>query len=330
MTWGIMKYALYREMLDIPNVRSSHTVPTPRGGGLSFVMIATTAAIVIWTSKTQVSPWEMDQFIIVATLGAWVAIIGFWDDHQNIPAKWRLLAHSIAAVIVIYLIGSPHIIFGSWMFDSSWISYLIFTIALIWLTNLYNFMDGIDGLAGIEAIFVASGALFLLWWNGTGTHTILWLGIIISGVSGFLILNWPPAKIFMGDVGSGYLGFIFGVIAISTAKTGDLSIWSWVILLGVFIVDATMTLLIRLIRKERWYEAHRSHTYQRLARRLNSHLFVILCISTINIFWLLPMAWCAEKWRDMGGLIAVISFVPLIVTTLLPFEPESKTMLDCS
>jgi len=326
LTWGIVRYALHRGMLDIPNARSSHSIPTPRGGGLSFVVIPTAIVIVMSLSGAQADLPALDELIVIAGLGAWIALIGFWDDHRHIPVRWRLLVHAMAAITAVGLLGVPEIRLGTWTFESNWPSYLFFTIALIWLTNLYNFMDGIDGLAAVEAICVACGAIFLLAWNDSAAPAILWLGIIAAAVAGFLVWNWPPAKIFMGDVGSGYLGFVFGLIALSTARHGDLSIWSWIILLGVFIVDATMTLTRRIIRKERWYEAHRSHTYQRLARWSNSHLCVTICVTLVNLFWLLPMAWCAENWRNMAAPIAILSFIPLIIIALFPYEsqPESQ------
>jgi Fuc2NAc and GlcNAc transferase len=238
------------------------------------------------------------------------------------------LAHAIAAFAVVGIIGMPEITIGYWSFQSSFMSHIVFALALTWLLNLYNFMDGIDGLAAVEAIFVAGGAILLLWINDTGIVIINWLAIIIAGVAGFLVWNWPPARIFMGDVGSGFLGFFLGVVAIITAQSGDLSIWSWIILLGVFIVDATVTLLRRILRKERWYEAHRSHAYQRLARYYNSHKIVTIGVLVINLLWLLPLAWIADKWRDLGGPIVIIAFIPLIIGTLFPYVSKSKSTHD--
>ncbi len=316
---------MHKGLMDIPNARSSHSVPTPTGGGLSFVLIPVIVVGILSLFGDQRCVDNLQQLIEIVSGGACIAFIGFWDDHQHIPARWRLLAHAVVVFGVVVLIGTPEFRIGDWILQSSWVNYLIFAIAVIWLLNLFNFMDGIDGLAGVEAIFVAFGAILLLFWNDTGASTIKWLGIIIAGVAGFLVWNWPAAKIFMGDVGSSFLGFLFGVTALITTQSGDLSIWSWVILLGVFIVDATVTLIRRFLRKERWYEAHRSHTYQRLARHWNSHLWVTVGVLLVNLIWLLPMAWCAEKWRDMGLIFTIISFIPLIYLTFISYGYESDS-----
>jgi Fuc2NAc and GlcNAc transferase len=137
--------------------------------------------------------------------------------------------------------------------------------------------------------------------------------LILAGASlGFLLWNWPPAKIFMGDVGSGFLGFILGVLALYTPTFSRMSFWSWLILLGVFLVDATVTLLVRAARRERLHIAHRSHTYQRLARKLQSHQKVTLGVLAINIFWLFPLAFAATRHPAQGAWLTVLAMVPLV------------------
>ena len=164
--------------------------------------------------------------------------------------------------------------------------------ALVWLTNLFNFMDGIDGLAGMEAVSVSGLGAFLLLRNRLLSGAQLSLMLCAASL-GFLVWNWPPAKIFMGDVGSGFLGFTLGTLALFSSKTDSTLVWPWLILLAAFLVDATVTLLRRISGRARWYEAHRSHAYQHAARASGSHAKVTLAVAAMNIGWLFPLAWAA-------------------------------------
>jgi Fuc2NAc and GlcNAc transferase len=183
------------------------------------------------------------------------------------------------------------------------------------MTNLYNFMDGIDGIAGVEAVCASGLGGLLLTWAGLGN--IAAGALALTGASaGFLVWNWPPAKIFMGDVGSGFLGFVFGVLAIASARERPWLLWLWLILLSVFIVDSTVTLMRRFVADERWYDAHCSHAYQHAARRWGSHSKVTLTVAAINVIWLFPLAMGACVWPVEGPLFAVAALVPLVYTAL--------------
>ncbi|BBH47469.1 hypothetical protein KU43P_39460 [Pseudomonas sp. KU43P] len=181
---------------------------------------------------------------------------------------------------------------------------------LVWMLNLYNFMDGIDGIASVEAIVVCTGGALIYWLTG---HAALGGAplLLAFAVAGFLIWNFPPARIFMGDAGSGFLGVVIGALSIQAAWADPSLFYSWLILLGVFVVDATWTLVHRLARGEKVYEAHRSHGYQFAARRNGRHLPVTLGVLFIDLLWLLPLAVAvALGWLD--GLVGVlIAYVPL-------------------
>ena len=179
------------------------------------------------------------------------------------------------------------------------------------MINLYNFMDGIDGIAGVEALCVSGLGGLLLAWSGLAGLSSVAMALAAAS-AGFLVWNWPPAKIFMGDAGSGFLGFVFGVLAISSAKERPWLLWPWLILLSVFIVDSILTLLRRVIAGERWYEAHCSHAYQHAARRHGSHLRVTLTVAAINVAWLFPLAWGACIWAAVGPVVAAVAAAPLI------------------
>jgi len=172
-------------------------------------------------------------------------------------------------------------------------------------------MDGIDGIATIESITVVTSASVLFFLDGTDIflHPML---ILLAALFGFLIWNWPPAKIFMGDVGSAFLGILIAGFSLISANNGSLDFLIWLILLAVFITDATYTLLVRLFHGDKVYEAHRSHTYQILSRRFG-HKLVTLGVLVINLFWLLPLAWLGHNYSQFLIIAIVLAYVPLII-----------------
>jgi Fuc2NAc and GlcNAc transferase len=203
-------------------------------------------------------------------------------------------------------IGPLHL--GWIIWDWGWVGQAVALVGLVWMINLYNFMDGIDGLAGVEAVCASGLGGLLLARSGLG-EAVLALG---GASAGFLVWNWPPAKVFMGDVGSGFLGVVFGVLAIASAKERPWLVWVWLILLAVFVVDSTLTLIRRLIAGARWYEAHCCHAYQHAARRWGSHSKVTLAMMAVNLGWLFPLAWGAFVWPAFGPLFAGVALAPLV------------------
>ncbi|MWV18085.1 glycosyl transferase [Pseudomonas sp. L-22-4S-12] len=307
ITWGLRRYALLRNVLDIPNSRSSHTQPTPRGGGLAIVLAFSLA--LPWASW--MGALSMVHLWALVGAGWLVALAGFVDDHLSLGALWRLLAHFVAAIwALVFLGGAPDLLVLGVAVDLGWIGFALAVLYLVWLLNLYNFMDGIDGLAGIEALTVGLGAALLYAWLGLWDALLLPVALALAA-GGFLVWNFPPARIFMGDAGSGYLGLIIGMLSLQAALIDPGLLWVWLILLGVFIVDATLTLGRRLARGERIYEAHRSHAYQHAARHYGRHLPVTLAVAAINIFWLLPIAcWVAQGGEGLAGVF--LAYLPLI------------------
>ncbi|GKS04291.1 glycosyltransferase family 4 protein [Pseudomonas syringae pv. theae] len=309
LTALLRRYALAKSLIDIPNARSSHSVPTPRGGGVSIV-IAFGMAIVFLAWANQLSPSVL---AAVAGSGGLIAIIGFMDDHGHIAARWRLLGHFAAAAWALVWLGglAPLNVMG-WTLSPGPVVQILAAFYLVWMLNLYNFMDGIDGIAGIEAVTVCLGmaGIYAL----GGYVELSWQPLLLAAaVAGFLCWNFPPAKIFMGDAGSGFLGMVLGVLSIQGSWASPRLFWCWLILLGVFIVDATVTLIRRLLRGEKLYEAHRSHAYQFASRHYGSHRPVTLAVGLINLVWLLPVA----MWVALGGgdglAWTAIAYVPLIL-----------------
>jgi Fuc2NAc and GlcNAc transferase len=193
-----------------------------------------------------------------------------------------------------------------------WLSYLSAAIYIVWLLNLYNFMDGIDGLASIEAITSCCSGALLIWLVTPESNAWMLPALLGTAVSGFFVWNFPPARIFMGDAGSGFLGIMLALLSVQAARVEPPLFWMWLILLGVFIVDATVTLCRRIFRREKFYEAHRSHAYQYASRTLGAHRPVTLAIGVINICWLLPVASLVALEKLDGILGLTLAYAPLL------------------
>lgn len=313
LTAALRKYALHRSLIDVPNARSSHSVPTPRGGGVAIVVVMTVSLVVLSFSGL------ISASLTYAVLGAGsvVALLGFADDHGHIAARWRLLGHFMAGCWGLFWLGGlPAIsVFGKTL-ELGWIGHVLALLFVVWMLNLYNFMDGIDGIASIEAICVSLGALFC-YAVATSAGSPSALGymecLLVAAVAGFTCWNFPRARIFMGDAGSGYLGITLAILALYAAWIAPQLLWSWLLLLGVFIVDATFTLLRRLLRGEAVYQAHRSHAYQIAARHFGRHVPVSVAVGLISLGWLLPWAaWVASGGID-GAFAMVVAYLPLLL-----------------
>ena len=310
LTGIIRRMALARGVLDVPNERSSHVLPTPRGGGMAIV-VTVLFTIGVMYARGNVRP---DLAAVLLIGGPFVALIGFIDDLRSVSVRARLAVQFAAFGWCVYCLGPlPPVHLGFAIVDLGLAGSIAAVIFLVWFLNIYNFMDGIDGIASVEAISVLTFATLLLFWQRGEPSIVFALLVVAAAAAGFLIWNWPPARIFMGDAGSGFLGFFVGSIAWETIVRGRLSIWVWLILLGAFIVDATVTLLRRWSRGANLAEAHRSHAYQRLSRKYRSHLKVTLGILLINAFWLDPLAYLAAARPALGAALAAMAWLPLIV-----------------
>jgi len=309
LTGLLRRYALAKSLIDVPNERSSHSIPTPRGGGTSIVITFLLGLVYLWT----MSLLSNEAFVGLAGAGLVVALIGFIDDHGHIAARWRLLGHfSAVSWLVFWLGGLPPLLLFGFSVDPGWIGHVLAVVALVWLLNLYNFMDGIDGIAGIEALSstLVAGLLFLFVFDN---QEMLVLNLLMfASVTGFLMWNFPPAKIFMGDAGSGFLGLMLGALALYSMHIEAVMLWVWLILLGVFIVDATFTLLRRVFRGDRFYEAHCSHAYQFASRKYGGHRVVTLSVLALNLFWLTPWSVFVVLGEVDGVTGLVMAYVPLL------------------
>ena len=316
LTGLVRRYALRRSILDVPNHRSSHTVPTPRGGGLAIavVLLGGTAGATLAHVVAGPVGWA----IVVG--GTAVAAIGWLDDRRGVRASIRSLVHFAAAGWVVFEAGGlPTLRVGGLSIELGVVGGVLAAFAIVWLTNLYNFMDGIDGIAGVEAVIVGGmgGALAL----AAGDRSIATVALLTTGAAaGFLVWNWPPARIFMGDVGSGLLGFVFGALAILSERAGAVGVPAvlWLVLLGTFVGDATITLVRRVARGERWYEAHHSHAYQRAVQSGWTHRRTTLSVAGLD---LLLAGLAAFAWtRPSATGYAVAAAIACVVASYLAVE----------
>ena len=315
LTLQIRRSALHKQLLDIPNDRSLHSVPTPRGGGAAIVLVFTASIVALYATNYV----ETKNAMLLIGCGALVAITGFLDDRQLLSyARSRLAIHFVAAAIAVSALGGlPTLpVFGTDV-SLGLFGGILAAVYLVWLLNLFNFMDGIDGISGAEVVSVCGAAAFLIH-RTTHDYNIASLPLALATATlGFLVFNWPPAKIFMGDVGSGFVGFIIGIFSLIAADSVGLLGWMWIILLGVFIVDATVTLIGRLFRKQKPHVAHRSHAFQHLALRFGSHKRVTIGVVAINVLWLLPIAFAVTEGRIDGFAGVLIAYTPLTIAALI-------------
>ncbi|WP_050122680.1 MraY family glycosyltransferase [Yersinia alsatica] len=311
LTYLLRVYALKNNIIDTPNSRSSHVIPTPRGGGVAIV-VSFLIGIMLFYFQGYLALLPAVGLIIS---GGVIALVGFWDDHGHIAARWRLLAHFSAAAFLLFCLGGfPALTISGYTIDLGLFGSVFGLLFLVWMLNLYNFMDGIDGLASAEAVIACIGAIVIYLISGShielDSYLVLWL--LASTVLGFLLWNFPPAKIFMGDAGSGFLGLIIGSLAISAGWIETKFFFCWLILLGLFIVDATWTLVRRVLGGFKVYEAHRSHGYQIASRKFKRHLPVTLLAIAINVVWLFPIALLVGL-NIVNPIIAlIVSYIPLL------------------
>jgi Fuc2NAc and GlcNAc transferase len=295
-----------RHWLDHPNHRSSHVIPTPKSGGAGFVIAFTTFMVALYLGGVVTI-----QQATFAALALVLAAVGFIDDLRPLGIAQRIGTQVLTAGAALLLFDPvPELLFPWGTVEPAWLRVVLLLPGIVWLINLYNFMDGIDGLAATEAIFVCLALALFAGFDANSLVTMLNLGLALA-VAGFLFFNLPPAKLFMGDLGSNYLGFMLAIVGGIAMQATSINVWTLLVLLGVFIVDATATLIGRMRAGLVWYHAHRSHAYQQAALRSGSHGYVVGVIALINICWLLPLAWLTTRYEQWGVFLVFIAWTPL-------------------
>lgn len=311
LAWRIAQPGSFFFVLDHPNARSLHTSAVPRGGGvaiLAAILIGGLVAYAVLGLPTEAIG------IGIAALG--LGLVSFIEDRYGVKRRFRLMAHLAAALLLLVLgLGIEQLEFAGWTFlpgqAVSWVLTLLF---VVWMTNLYNFMDGMDGFAGGMAVF-GFGTLALLGAQADDPAFTLASGLIAASAAGFLVWNLPPAKLFMGDGGSAPLGFLSAALSLWGVDRGLFPIWIPLLIFSPFVVDATVTLIRRLLQGERIWEAHRSHYYQRLVGMGWSHrqtvfraylLMLACCATALQASAMVPaeQLWVVAIWSVIYGLVA--------------------------
>lgn len=308
LTEMVRRLALRAKLIDVPNARSSHQAPTPRGGGVAIVL-SFAIGVLLLQRGGQIGLREAAMWLVA---GGIVAVVGFLDDRWQLRASTRLVGHVAATSLVVLMLGRmpPLTLLGTPV-DLAWLGPPAAVLYMTWAVNFFNFMDGIDGIAALECIAVCLGGA-LLNHLVLGGHSWMLPVLLAACAAGFLAWNWPPARIFMGDAGSGFLGLVIGAMTLAYAYQAPVLFWGWFILQGCFMVDATTTLLRRVRRGQRASQPHRSHAYQYASRRCGSHRTVTLACAAITLLWLLPMALSVTLgWLD-GVWALLIAYTPLV------------------
>jgi len=285
LTWLAIRYARHRQLLDLPGRRRSHSEPTPRGGGIAIVVAMVAGGLVLALQSTR----GYLPILLPPIVG--IALVGWLDDHGGLSAAKRFAMHTLAAawvfagpLLLLTLFPVSDVPSGAGLVG---IAALAVTVAIVWSINLHNFMDGINGLLTLQAMFVLCALAGLLAWrHADGVALLL---VCAAACAGFLPFNFPRARIFMGDVGSGVLGFAIAVAVLWQIATPRIAAASGLVLCSAFVTDATCTLLSRMLQGRRWYSAHREHLYQWLARCGHSHARVVAFYMGWNLLIVLPV-----------------------------------------
>lgn len=314
-----VQYASKNRIVSSPNFRTLHEGDALTGGGIVFAIIFVIAVIYYWVNEAL-----SDGIFFVFGLGACFAtIFGFFDDIFNITAIKKLLVYILLSSWSVYWLDVD--LFSNIVWLPNFLSMPFALFFIIWSINAFNFIDGIDGLAISISIFVSIMLIILILLLKNSSEMINIYLPLLACTLGFLFFNWPPAKIFMGDSGSIFLGYAMGSIILVTIDRGELSIWTWLTILAYFISDTTVTQLARLIIVKKWYRAHRSHAYQNLARILNSHFKVTFGILIYHILWIFPLTiWTVlEPSKAIYAVILAVFPATLYAIRYGPLESSS-------
>jgi len=294
--------ALRLELLDRPNERSSHERPTPNGGGLPLLLAF---ALGVALAGAQYGPWRPEYGVLLLA-EIFLMVVGVADDIRHLSVRVRMGLYALCcAGVAWYLAPQPQSVLSAVVLVGA------VAFVLLWSVNLYNFMDGIDGLAALQCVLACVGAALLSWGAGSEGGYALFCLLLAAGHAGFLMWNWPPARLFMGDAGSVPTGLLLASLAVLGGVQGQLTPLCWLVLLAGFITDASWTLVWRIVTGQRFLQPHRMHAYQRLSRHLGSHLAVDLGLILLNALWLFPLAWAVQAWPRFEILLVILAYVPL-------------------
>jgi len=300
--------------IAIPTTRSSHSVPTPTGAGFIVAMtyvVSTLALFFIFDIQSK----EIATHFYLGILFS--SFYGFYDDLNDSNAQKKLVVQIILAAWLLFIFSeylNNVMPFESIMFKAVTIFFLWFF--LVWFSNAINFMDGIDGMLASGSLLILISSSILMVLVNIQSINLLFLSILIPILLGFLCFNFSTSKLFLGDSGSLFIAYCLSFFVLETLSQGELSIWVWLILLGHFLTETTLTTIIRIFLTKDWYKPHKSHAYQNLARILDNHKKVTFSSILFHIFWLLPLAYISVLMPHLGFMLFVLACFPVAVLTL--------------
>lgn len=302
--------AIKRGLVANPNYRSLHQKPTASGGGVVFSLVFVLVAAGLYAMS--VIDAGLASMIVIGGLVA--LVFGFADDVFHLGQFEKLLMQGALAAWVLHQCGA-HPLFVLWWVPL-WIDLFLSWLVLVWLMNLYNFVDGIDGLAGSGAVYICAMAIVALALGTTDRSLVGVFALLAVCACGFLVFNWPPATVFMGDAGSLFLGYVFGALMARTITTHEVGAWTWLVVLGYMAGDTSTTTVLRMMTFKQFYRPHRSHAYQNLARIWGSHMKVVRGILLYQLLWLGPLAVWSILQPATAWLAAMLGLIPAVLWTL--------------
>ena len=289
-------------ILDYPSNRGQHAHPVVVGAGIVItIVVVFVIGLLGWFDKS-----VLNNPLVFLAVGACLGVIGFLDDLYQLSPGTRLMFYFLGSIVFI---ASQPVPFEQGMF---WVlTVVLLCIALVWVTNLYNFMDGLDGFATVQAIAVLGGMAILAALSPAPAHELIGMLLVpCAALVPFLFFNWAPASMFLGDAGSVFLGFYLGAMGLVAFNVQPTLAIAWLILMAPFLVDATLTLLLRVAAGNSPYIPHRDHCYQRLARMTGKASLCTLGLGFLQLCWQFPLAWWATMGDSPTWLVVIFSVIP--------------------
>jgi len=310
LTLGLRSWSKRLGLIDVPNSRSGHSIPTPKGGGLAFCL----SFFLVTGSMILLGVLPKDIAFPLFFGGPVVAILGWVDDRFTISAWIRLIVHFMVAIFICYLVtGWGQVpIEISFLPKVPWLNFIFCIFFITWCINLFNFMDGADGL--VTSVSIVASLLLAVVAYSHGAENLVSIYVVFAYcLFGFLLHNWPPAKIFMGDSGSYFIGFFFSVMALISKLYSNISFYAHIVLFAPFICDTTYTLVMRFLRGERVYNAHRQQAFHKAIDSGWTPQKLSFMYITITILWLFPLANLAVLYNLFGIVFVIIAYLPMIL-----------------
>ncbi len=299
--------ALRLGFVAIPNKRTMHSGAVPVGGGIVISVVWLGSIAVLFA----LGHLSLPIFLALFFGGLGLTVLGVIDDAMNLGALTKFGGQIGIVVWAFYWVGDmPPFSVLNHSYELGWLGFFLGGLLVLWLLNLFNFIDGIDGLCASGSVFVSTSMAVILHIEQMYLLSLL-LYLLAMAVAGFLWFNWPPAKLFMGDSGSVFLGYVLGVLMFVSSNQNPALLWVWLITMSYFLADATTTLLLRVRYVKPFYVAHRHHAYQTLASRLDSHLRVTSYLVMLKLLWLLPLAVLAYLFPKFGFFLFLVAFLPV-------------------